>query len=116
MSSKCEGKNCYQCGAWAEGSTRGNVSLEATGLSPTLFLETKKKEESGFSKSSSYIAFIIYLKKAELLKTPFSSLSTEEKLEIKSLVRINLQTLNFSRVARIKIGHSLLFGLIRKDD
>jgi hypothetical protein len=26
-------------------------------------LETKKEKESGFSKSSSYIAFIIYLKK-----------------------------------------------------
>jgi hypothetical protein len=37
-----------------------------------------------------------------LLKTPFSSLSTEEKLEIKSLVCINLETLNFSTVARIK--------------
>jgi hypothetical protein len=50
-----------------------------------------------------------------LLRTPFSSLSTEEKLVIKSLVRINLETLNFSRVERIKIGHSPLFGLIRKD-
>jgi hypothetical protein len=50
-----------------------------------------------------------------LLKTPFSSLSIEEKLEIKSLVRINLETINFSRVARIKIGHSPIFGLIRKD-
>jgi hypothetical protein len=50
-----------------------------------------------------------------LLKTPFSSLSIEEKLEIKSLVRINLETLNFSRVARIKIRHSPLFGFIRKD-
>jgi hypothetical protein len=51
-----------------------------------------------------------------LLKTPFSSLSIKEKLEIKSLVRINLETLSFSRVARIKIGRSPLFGLIRKDD
>jgi hypothetical protein len=49
-----------------------------------------------------------------LLKTQFSSLSIEEKLEIKSLVRINLETLNFSRVARIKICHSPLFGLIRR--
>jgi hypothetical protein len=37
--------------------------LGLLGLSPTLFLETKKKKKSGFSKSSSYIAFIIYLKK-----------------------------------------------------
>jgi hypothetical protein len=50
-----------------------------------------------------------------LLKTSFSSLSIEEKLEIKSFARINLETLNFSRVARIKIRHSPLFGFIRKD-
>jgi hypothetical protein len=49
-----------------------------------------------------------------LLKTQFSSFSIEDKLEIKSLVRINLGTLNFSRVARIKICNSPLFGLIRK--
>jgi hypothetical protein len=30
----------------------------------------------------------------EILKTPFFSLNIEEKLEIKSLVRINLETLN----------------------
>jgi hypothetical protein len=49
-----------------------------------------------------------------LLKSPFSSLSIEEKLEIKSLVCINLETLHFSRVARIKMDNSPLFGLIRK--
>jgi hypothetical protein len=51
-----------------------------------------------------------------LLKTPFSSLSIEGKLETKKIfVRINLENLNLSRVARIKIGHSPLLGLIRKD-
>jgi hypothetical protein len=50
-----------------------------------------------------------------LLKSPFSSLSIEEKLKIRSLLSINLETLNFSRVARIKIGQSPLFGFIRKD-
>jgi hypothetical protein len=50
-----------------------------------------------------------------LLKTPCSSLSIEGKLETKRLGAHNLETLNFSRVARIKIGHSPLLGLIRKD-
>jgi hypothetical protein len=49
-----------------------------------------------------------------LLKTTFSSLSIEEKLEIKGLVRINLETLNFSRAARIKISHSPLFWFDKK--
>jgi hypothetical protein len=49
------------------------------------------------------------------MKTQFSSLSTEEKLETKNLARISLETLNFSRVTRIKIAHSPLPGLIRKD-
>jgi hypothetical protein len=48
-----------------------------------------------------------------LLKIPFSFLSIEEKLEIKELG--GHQPRDFSRVVRIKIGHSPLLGLIRKD-
>jgi hypothetical protein len=43
-------------------SSRGGASLGATGAKPH-FIFGDKKKESGFSKSSSYIAFVIYLKK-----------------------------------------------------
>jgi hypothetical protein len=44
---------------------RSGASLGVAGTKPTLFLETKKRDgkENGFSKSSSYIKFITYLKK-----------------------------------------------------
>jgi hypothetical protein len=49
------------------------------------------------------------------MKTQFSFLPTEDISKIKRLGAHQLETSNFSRVARLKIGNFPLVGLIRSD-
>jgi hypothetical protein len=57
--------SCPQSGirGFRNARDRGGASLGAAGAKPHFIFGDKKKGESGFSKSSSYIAFIIYSKK-----------------------------------------------------